>query len=315
MTSTQKPVLIAGARREFGRRFTDFIAAGQPLADPADEAGKGVEVGVRRRYLLPLALTATVAVGGCLDMTDYTWNVWLSNSSAQPFTVEVSRPAVSGPERWVDAYRLPPHSTMGAGGSGKGTDFVVDLYRPDCELALSVPVQRGRGFAYIDPAGAARVTQGLTQTPSDAPQPQNPGDMAISEGCSPEWKAAHPGFTMPPATSAPPSIRVTAPSPAASDSALRTVDVTAAPSGAVAACAGVGLVGATLRGDPHDPRVVWLDLGPNGTRGLVFPLGFTARFAPRLEVLDTSGQVRFREGDAITGACVWGNNDLLIGWP
>jgi hypothetical protein len=100
----------------------------------------------------------------------------------------------------------------------------------------------------------------------------------------------------------------------ASGPALRTVDVSVAPSGAVAAYAGIGLEGATLRGDPHDWRVAWLDLGRNGTRRLVFPQGFTARFTPRLEVLDASGQVRFHDGDAIPGACVWGS-DLLIGWP
>ena len=48
---------------------------------------------------------------------------------------------------------------------------------------------------------------------------------------------------------------------------------------------------------------------------LVFPKGFTARFTPRLEILDANGQVRFREGSAITGGCVWGEFDLLIGWP
>jgi hypothetical protein len=272
-------------------------------------------VGVRRTHLIPLALVAVLAVGGCLDMTDYSWNVWLSNSSAQPFIVEVSGPSNSGPDRWVAAYRLPPHSTRGTGGPGKAIDYVVGLYGPDCELALTIPVVRGFGMAYIDPAGAARTLRGFPDMPSDAPPAPYPADMAITTGCSPEWKAANPGFTVPPATSAPPSVRLITPSPAPSGPALRTVDVTAAPSGAVAACGGIGLEGATLRGDPHDPRVAWLDLGPNGTRGLVFPMGFTARFAPRLEVLDASGQVMFRDGDAITGACVWDNNELLIGWP
>jgi hypothetical protein len=57
-----------------------------------------------------------------------------------------------------------------------------------------------------------------------------------------------------------------------------------------------------------------MDHGSYGKRGLVFPRGFTARFTPRLEIFDASGKVRFRDGDAITEGCVWGD-DLLIGWP
>lgn len=216
---------------------------------PAPAAGRSTGRG-RRRLLPLLALTMTLAVGGCLDMTDYVWNVWLSNRSAQPFTVEVSGPAVAAPGRWVQAYRLPPHSTMAAAGTGKGTDIVVGLFRPDCELALTIPVQHGEGYASIDPTGAARVTEGLTETPSDAPQPRNPADMAIAEGCSPEWKAANPGFTVPPATLAAPSVGVprsaSAPAPSAAFSALGvsvangltvpvTIDVNGAPLGTVAA--------------------------------------------------------------------------------
>lgn len=101
-----------------------------------------------------------------------------------------------------------------------------------------------------------------------------------------------------------PSIQIALPlSPA-----IRTVD----PSGG--ACAGVGIAGGTLRGDAHDPRVAWLDIQDVGTKGVLFPTGYTARFTPSLEVLDASGLVKFRAGDAITEGCVWGQ-DLLIGWP
>ena len=100
------------------------------------------------------------------------------------------------------------------------------------------------------------------------------------------------------------------PSPAApARGTLRTEDV----SGMV--CAGVGFVDATLRGDPNYPGVAWFDEGQYGTSSVAFPKGFTARFAPRLEILDESGVVQFRDGDAIDGACVWGDDLYLIGWP
>jgi len=98
------------------------------------------------------------------------------------------------------------------------------------------------------------------------------------------------------------------PRPPASGPVLRTVDVSGT------ACAGIGVTDGTLHGNPQDPRVAWLDLGSNGTRDLVFPLGFTARFEPRLEILDAGGGVRFRDGDTITEGCVWGDS-LLLGWP
>lgn len=81
------------------------------------------------------------------------------------------------------------------------------------------------------------------------------------------------------------------------------------------ACAGVGLLDATLQGDPNDPRVAWIAVTGHGARGVIFPKGFTARFAPKLEILDSTGLVRFRAGDSIDGGCVWGQQDVLIGWP
>lgn len=83
------------------------------------------------------------------------------------------------------------------------------------------------------------------------------------------------------------------------------------------ACAGIGVVDAQLRGDPVDSRVAWLS-SSFGRKELVFPVGFTARFMPDLEVLDRAGVVVAREGDAIEGGCVTGSgpsSPLLILWP
>jgi hypothetical protein len=81
------------------------------------------------------------------------------------------------------------------------------------------------------------------------------------------------------------------------------------------ACGGVGLTDATLHGSSTDRRVAWLEIAGFPDRAVVFPTGFTARFAPALEVLDTTGAVAFREGSSIVGACVAPDDALLIGWP
>lgn len=73
--------------------------------------------------------------------------------------------------------------------------------------------------------------------------------------------------------------------------------------GVATACAGVGL-GALLHGDASDARATWLVDTSNGTRiDVVWPPGYRARFAPDLEVLDASGVVVLRAGDAVTGGC------------
>ena len=78
------------------------------------------------------------------------------------------------------------------------------------------------------------------------------------------------------------------------------------------ACAGVGTE-AVLAGDANDPRVAWLLSG--GKRvDVVFPLGFSARFNPGLEVLDGSGAVVARGGDRIDGYCVTAGPPLVL-WP
>ena len=77
-----------------------------------------------------------------------------------------------------------------------------------------------------------------------------------------------------------------------------------------AVCAGIG-TDATLTGDPADPRVAWLESG--GQRvDAVFPVGFTARFTPKLEVLDAHGVVVAQEGTHIDGGCVAGDYLLIF---
>jgi hypothetical protein len=80
------------------------------------------------------------------------------------------------------------------------------------------------------------------------------------------------------------------------------------------ACAGIGLA-AVLRGDPADPRRAWLEPypGSDGRRlELAWPAGFGARFTPKLEVLDRTGQVAIREGDFVDGACVTADPVVMV---
>jgi hypothetical protein len=75
-------------------------------------------------------------------------------------------------------------------------------------------------------------------------------------------------------------------------------------------CAGVGTE-AVLAGDPGDPQVAWIV--SRGTRvDVVFPYGFSARFAPNLEILDAAGAVVARSGDRIDGGCVTAGPMLIL---
>lgn len=74
-------------------------------------------------------------------------------------------------------------------------------------------------------------------------------------------------------------------------------------------CRDIGLSGATLAGNPADPRVAWLEFGGGGRQEIVWPPGFTARFTPQLEILDASGSTVFRAGDSISGGCTAGPAD------
>jgi hypothetical protein len=54
-------------------------------------------------------------------------------------------------------------------------------------------------------------------------------------------------------------------------------------------------------------------------REVVFPPGFSARFAPDLQILNAAGAVVAKQGDHLNEACVIGaagpNDPLLILWP
>jgi hypothetical protein len=68
---------------------------------------------------------------------------------------------------------------------------------------------------------------------------------------------------------------------------------------------------AELAGDPNDPRVAWIV--SRGKRvDVVFPYGFSARFAPNLEVLDATGVVVARAADRIDGGCMTGGPMLIL---
>jgi hypothetical protein len=69
-------------------------------------------------------------------------------------------------------------------------------------------------------------------------------------------------------------------------------------------CAGGGFIGdIRLRGSPDDPRLVWM-VWPDGHRTeLGWPVGYSARFTPRLELLDAAGQVVAHDGTLVTGGC------------
>jgi hypothetical protein len=73
-------------------------------------------------------------------------------------------------------------------------------------------------------------------------------------------------------------------------------------------CRGIGLA-ATLAGDPADPRVTWLIDDGGRRRELIWPPGYTARFAPKLQVIDASGTVVFVAGEPIDGGCTAGDAD------
>jgi hypothetical protein len=70
-------------------------------------------------------------------------------------------------------------------------------------------------------------------------------------------------------------------------------------------CPGVGASG-HITGDPADPRLAWLAEDSGGRREVIWPPGYTARFTPKLEILDENGAVAFRDGDRVRGGCVTG---------
>jgi hypothetical protein len=70
------------------------------------------------------------------------------------------------------------------------------------------------------------------------------------------------------------------------------------PPGVVFACM-EALATGTLRGDPADPSLVWLENGAERTE-LVWPFGFRVRFAPGAEVLAPGGRVVARDGQTVS---------------
>jgi len=67
-------------------------------------------------------------------------------------------------------------------------------------------------------------------------------------------------------------------------------------------CLGLGLDEAVLDGKATDPHVAWV-VTSAGREEVFFPLGFTARFTPRLEVVNSAGRVVAHEGDSVDGGC------------
>lgn len=59
----------------------------------------------------------------------------------------------------------------------------------------------------------------------------------------------------------------------------------------------------SLRGSPDDPRLVWMVWADGHRTDLAWPVGYSARFTPDLDVLDTAGQVVGRSRTLVSGGC------------
>jgi hypothetical protein len=80
-------------------------------------------------------------------------------------------------------------------------------------------------------------------------------------------------------------------------------------------CAGIGLEGFHLTGDPSDARIAWLVSETGGRRNVLFPPDLQARFVPTLEIVSADGVVVARDGDEVRGGCVTGRpgpDDLVV---
>ena len=67
---------------------------------------------------------------------------------------------------------------------------------------------------------------------------------------------------------------------------------------------------ATLHGSSSDARVTWAtDTAAGGRLDLLWPVGYSARFSPHLEILDEHGTVVAHEGDLIIGSCLTQSDD------
>lgn len=69
-------------------------------------------------------------------------------------------------------------------------------------------------------------------------------------------------------------------------------------------CAGGGFVGDfRIRGARDDPRLTWMQRPDGSRQDVAWPVGFSARFTPKLELLDEHGAVFAREGTHVDGGC------------
>ncbi len=73
--------------------------------------------------------------------------------------------------------------------------------------------------------------------------------------------------------------------------------------GGLVQCAGTGWSGAghLLTGSPTDPRLAWMNAGDR--QELEWPVGYSARFTPQLELLNEDGVVVGYEGTELAGGC------------
>lgn len=108
------------------------------------------------------------------------------------------------------------------------------------------------------------------------------------------------------------AVQTVTPSPAAT----RLQPASTLPTAAVGGCVGVALT-AVLRGDAADPNLAWIEQFPEGgdRQDVVWPEGFSARFTPTLEILDSTGHVVLRDGDFIEGTCGPVGGRLLLAPP
>ena len=85
--------------------------------------------------------------------------------------------------------------------------------------------------------------------------------------------------------------------------------------GVPVACAGTGWVGGhVLTGSPNDRLLVWMMV--NGQRQeLEWPVGYSARFTPQLELLDQYGNVVAGEGTQLVGGCQMAPNIWDVDLP
>lgn len=77
-------------------------------------------------------------------------------------------------------------------------------------------------------------------------------------------------------------------------------------------CAGGGFPGVIrLRGSPDDPRLVWMVDAGGARTDLAWPVGYSARFTPELELLDNSARVVGRQGSLVVGGCQTADHGVM----